>query len=166
MTTIVYHKGVIGSDRGISGDDIMLRTECKVSKISSPTDIEGQCFIAGTGRADTVERLRAWFKAGARAPLFPPVDPEDVSCLMAAYDGARQRVELYERGPRPIVFEGATFAMGTGERYALGALHALDLMDVEPIHAVRMAMQAAGRYDVHTSTEFDINWFQEKADEG
>ncbi len=128
MTTIAFDGRTMAADTQQSGDFI---DQFRAPKIVGSKD--RRILTAGAGRVSSIERLRAWFFAGADLALLPQLEEKDDSTLLIVQGG-----KVFELDREGFLIEvGAPYAIGTGAKFAMGAM----LAGADARQAVRIAIK-------------------------
>lgn len=150
MSVIVYRDGVMAADtRAYSGDATPIGHKMKIFRLT-----DGSLVGIATNKPGLGEALVNWFNAGCTHEALP--DGELVfSALLVRPTGD---VFLYSDSPYPSgPLAGHYFAIGSGDRYALGAF----AMDA----TAEQAVSAACMFDVWCSTPIAVLKLYEDDDE-
>lgn len=130
MTTIAYRDGVMASDSLVTAGTLRCGSMRKITR-NSVGWIGG-----GAGPMETIVRLLAWIDAGAEGE---PPEMKEADAIIVSPDG----VVHFWTGAGPLTpVQGSFFAVGSGERVAVGAMAA----GADAIQAVRLAIE----YDTGT----------------
>lgn len=126
MTTIVYRDGVMAGDsRAWSGDKHPIGSKLKIRRMDDGTLIGCSTTVPGGG-----EKVLDWYEGGRKADSDLP---ETFTFLAAHRNG-----EVYYACDSTMLsgpLEDEFFSVGSGEQYAMGALH----MGASAEEAVRVA---------------------------
>lgn len=117
MSVVVYRDGVMASDsRAYSGHVAPIGAKKKIHRLA-----DGSLVGITSNHVGLPDRLLQWLKAGARDDDLMPADPQ-FSMLHVKPDG---QVFYYWDSYMPTgPLEAEFFAIGSGEKYALGAMTA------------------------------------------
>lgn len=147
MTTIAWRAPMLVADSQLTLGDDRLRTK----KLHTLAD---GSICGAAGDAPAIAKMMRWLSAGCPARRKPRFRPEHaVEVLLVRLDGS---VWHYTHDLEPEKLEGRFAAIGTGGRYAVGAMH-----------CGRNALQAvkvAAEYDAYTSGPFDTLVLAPRAD--
>lgn len=119
MTTIVYHDGVMYADslayQGRYDAPIGTKSKIYVAKDGTAIGVSSSCVGAG-------EQILRWYEDGQDPKGLPAGSPSDCQILMVKRDGSvfYAKDSLCFSGP----LTGDFWAIGSGDRYALGAYRA------------------------------------------
>lgn len=142
MTTIVYRAGTMAADsRAWSGDKHPIGNKVKIRRLEDGTLIGCSTTTPGGGEA-----VLDWYEAGH--PDEGHTLPESFTFLAVQKNG-----EVYYATDADFITGPLTadfFAIGSGEQYAMGALH----MGATAEEAVRVACKADAwtGFPIHTIT--------------
>lgn len=117
MSVIVYHNGIMASDtRAYSGNSHPVGNKMKIHRLK-----DGSLLGMSSSTPGLPEEFKAWLERGANYEDYGPTDV-DIEALLVKPDGS---VYLYYNSyyrAGPLV--GQTFTIGSGKKYALGAIAA------------------------------------------
>ncbi len=81
-------------------------------------------LVASTGDLDRIGELEAWFADDALPAAFPACNRKDDAPAQMVTITPEGVVQVYQRTPYPMVFEGSYYyAAGCGRDFALAAMH-------------------------------------------
>lgn len=136
MTTIAYRAGVIAADRMMGGwqsVDKLLR-------------LKDGCCLAGCGRMDDLAEVGAWLMAGAKKDAKPDIERDESEFLLVHPNG--DCYWLSTPFLRQVKVNDEYIAVGSGARYALGAMAAGA--------SAKRAVEIACRFDPHTGKGVNV----------
>lgn len=142
MTTIVWRDGVMAADsRGYGGDKCPVGQKQKIKRLA-----DGTLIGCSSNTPGQPEAVLAWYEAGADVEKAPKFPENHFRFLAVKPDGSAYLGEdsFYLAGPLSAEF----YAVGSGEQYAMGALH----MGATATQAVRAAIDL----DVWTGGEITV----------
>lgn len=112
MTIIAWDGKTLAADKRATGGTITV-----VTKIMRGP--QGQ-LIGASGSGSIARELMAWACNGEQPAAWPAsADKDDASLIVVDRGGVR----VYYSRPFPMQPEGGRFAMGSGEPYAMTAMH-------------------------------------------
>jgi ATP-dependent protease HslVU (ClpYQ) peptidase subunit len=121
MSVIVYHHGVMASDsRAYSGDTHPIGTKRKIHRIEEGPHA-GSLLGICSNVVGTPDEFKAWIEGGAPGGVAVPADPSFEAILIKPDGDAFFFNDSYT-ATGPIVAD--TFTLGSGKKYALGAIKA------------------------------------------
>lgn len=140
MTVIVYSAGEMGSDsRAYSGGPSPIGNKCKVELLE-----DGTLLGVSSNKPGGSELVRRWYKEGC-PDEFKYKLPETFTLLAVKPDGTAYYADDFPLLSGPLT--ARHYAIGSGEKYALGALEAgcsikealsiacdLDVWSEKPLH--------------------------------
>jgi len=144
MTVIVWDGTTLAVDR--AGSDSYTKWEQEKSWIV------GESVIAGTGRLDTVLRMRRWFTEGGRDGEYPELQKDADTWgdfIIVDINGLRR----YERTCTPIEHGFNKCAFGSGKEFAYGVLAMGG--------TAHQAVQVANKYSQSCGIGIDLYTFKE-----
>lgn len=117
MSVIVYHDGVMAADtRAYSGSSHPVGNKMKIHRLA-----DGSLLGLSSSTPGLPEEFKAWLERGADREDYAPAEV-DIEALLIAPDGkAYLYTDSYFRCG-PLI--GDTFTIGSGKKYALGAIKA------------------------------------------
>jgi ATP-dependent protease HslVU (ClpYQ) peptidase subunit len=137
MSVVAWDGKCIAADRQMTCNDMRMLTT-KMRRLDDGT------VLAWTGLPGAGLMLVRWYVEGKEWP--DGQQGENWSRLIVA---KKDRVEMYERYPVPILVESAFMAWGSGQEFALGAM----AMGATAIQAV----DVANRFSVNCG--FGVEWY-------
>lgn len=111
MTVIAWDGKTLAADKRATGSHVYT-----VSKLFR----SGEYIVGCSGEADQVGAFRAWFDDGRDPATYPKNDDRKLFMLAVHVSG---RIERYETTAWPITVESRFCAMGSGQPYAMAAMH-------------------------------------------
>jgi hypothetical protein len=136
MTTIAWKNGQLAADKRL--DQWM--TTCKIFKLPDGS------HIAGAGMFDDVIEVAAWFSAGCPPETKPQYAEDNTDLLLMSPDGACYWLTDPFLRKQKVAEE--YYAIGSGAKYALGAMAAGK--------SAKEAVLIASRYDPDTGNGVDV----------
>ena len=113
MTTIAYDGRTLAGDKLAVQHDVV----SKVTKIHHIPD----GMVGFSGQTDRIGVMLEWFRNGRVAADWPEqLNSGDAEALFVALDGS---VLVYSSSPYPIVEDQKFYAIGSGVKFALAAMH-------------------------------------------
>lgn len=142
MTVIVYRNGVMACDsRAYSGGPSPIGDKCKIERLE-----DGTLLGVSSNKPGGAELVRRWYKEEC-PDEFKYKLPETFTLLAVKPDGTAYYADDYPMLSGPLTAD--YFAIGSGEKYALGALALgvsapeavaigckLDVWSAWPIHVI------------------------------
>lgn len=113
MTVVVWDGKTLAADKRMTYYGLIT----PVTKIYRA----GDSLLGFSGTAGNIGRYRAWFEGGADPTAFPAQDGDNAVRMLAIRPGGR--IEMYDRSGYPMVIEGRTCVIGSGQDYAAAALY-------------------------------------------
>ncbi|OCP21927.1 MULTISPECIES: hypothetical protein [unclassified Ensifer] len=173
MSVVVYHRGQMAADtRAYSGNSHPAGNKMKIHRLN-----DGSLVGIVSNQIGTPEAFVEWLNSGASRDDLMPSDPS-FSAIQVKADGS---VYLYDDGYTPAgPLVGETFTIGSGRKYALGAIKMgatiiqavevaieLDVWCGGPVAALALHEQAVADGDAmdgeHASPAFDPSGFSTSA---
>lgn len=114
MTTIVYRDGVLAADSAVTDRETYVGETIKIWR--SPMGVLGGV----TGCLGDSAKFRDWFVGGCQGGV-PDFSDNDSEALLVQPDGS---VEWVGKGQKRFAIKSRFYAIGSGFKIALGALHA------------------------------------------
>ncbi|QIG75590.1 putative HslV family peptidase protein [Rhizobium phage RHph_Y2_17_1] len=129
MSVVVYHDGVMAADsRAYGGDPHPIGNKRKIHRLP-----DGGLVGITSNRIGMPEAFRDWLAAGSDRGAAMPAEPS----FDAIHVTPEGQVFLYNDGYTPSgPLAGQTFTIGSGKKYALGAIQ----MGATAVEAVEAAM--------------------------
>lgn len=147
MTTVAYSKkfGIMAADKLACIGDNKHGIVTKVFKIKGS-------LIGFSGASDVAVTILRWFERGCSEDDWPELqyDNRECSVLVVSADNV---VKMYERYPIPIIMEHDIHAIGSGQDFALAAMH----LGHDPIKAI----EVASALDCYTGNGVDAVYLNE-----
>lgn len=115
MSVIVYHDGVMAADtRAYSGNSHPVGNKMKIHRLK-----DGSLLGISSGQVGIPEEFKAWIERGASREDYGPPDL-DLEAILVKPDGQvfLYNDSYYSAGP----LLGRTFTIGSGKKYAHGAI--------------------------------------------
>ncbi len=113
MTVIAWDGKTLAADKRACGASFMY----SVTKIFRTEDR----IVGFSGQGDLLGFVRNWFLTGRDPEKYPTApDADKMFTLAITRDGV---IEKYETSPYPIIVEASFFALGSGQDYAMAAMH-------------------------------------------
>jgi len=129
LSVVVYHKGVMAADsRAYSGSTHPIGTKLKIHRLA-----DGSIVGITSNQVGMPEAFVEWLNKGANRDDVMPAEP----CLSAIHVSPTGEVAIYSDGYTPSRVMGETFTVGSGRKYALGAI----AMGADAVRAVEVAIE-------------------------
>lgn len=112
MTVIAYDGKTVAADRMVATEGV----KRSITKLIRASD---RAILAVTGRAAGLMEYVTWYEAGCPPSNAPQFDQHTELCVFLK----GRRVMVYDGRAFPIFFEDRFFANGSGEDFAMCAMH-------------------------------------------
>lgn len=136
MTTIAYKDGILAADKRSTFCNVAITTT-KVKRLQDGT------LVGCTGDSGLCRKLIEWLQDGADPDTYPDLGSK-CHMLMVRPD---RRVYLYDGSSAPIELEERFVAFGSGQDFALTAMHLG--------YGAKEAVEVACQLDVHSGKGVD-----------
>ena len=129
MSVVVYHKGVMAADsRAYSGSAHPAGNKLKIHRLK-----DGSIVGITSNQVGMPEAFVEWLNNGGSRDDLMPASPS-LSAIVVSPSGD---IALYDDGYTPSRVWGDTFTIGSGRKYALGAI----AMGADAKRAVEVAIE-------------------------
>lgn len=115
MTTIAWDETHIAVDR---------RAISNAMRETRKAVAQGRHLLLGSGSTSYIRELCEWYRNGGAPAAWPAYQRTDEFCLLVVVDRDDGTIGVYEQSPYPLDDMPDRWAIGSGSRYALGALAA------------------------------------------
>lgn len=136
MTIIAYKDGILASDSQIYTDHVLGEID-KIRKF----ELNGKIILAGaSGNTDKCTLFMNWLEKGMAipAPNLKKIDEEnDFSAFFISEFKVNYHFTVFENGCIPCIIKAPFYAIGCGEKLAIGAME----MGASAIQAVKVAIK-------------------------